>query len=52
MRHIWEAADVHTGFQYGNPRERKRNHSEDLDVDGRIILYGSSSSGMERRGLD
>ena len=28
--------NVHTGFWWGNPRER--DHLEDLSIDGRIIL--------------
>jgi hypothetical protein len=32
MRHAWETGEVHTGFWYGDLRERE--HSEDLDVDG------------------
>ena len=33
-----------TGFWWGNPRER--DHLEDIGVDGRIILNGSSIRGM------
>jgi hypothetical protein len=36
--------EVHTEFWWGNLRER--HHLEDPDVDGRIILIGSSGSGM------
>jgi hypothetical protein len=31
---------------------RKREHLEDLLLDGRTILNGSSVSGMDRHGLD
>jgi len=35
MWHVWGRGDVHTGFWWGDLRER--NHLEDLRVDGRII---------------
>jgi len=35
---------VHTGFWWGNLRER--DHLEDPGLDGRIILNGPSRSGM------
>ena len=41
---------MHTGFWWGNLRDR--DHLEDLGVDGRIILSGSSGSGMWWHGLD
>jgi len=37
MWHLWGGAvEVHTGFWWGDLRER--SHLEDLGVDGRIIL--------------
>jgi hypothetical protein len=36
MWHAWETEEVHTGFLWTDLRER--NHLEDSDVDGRIIL--------------
>jgi hypothetical protein len=33
---VWDTGEVHTGFWWGNLRER--DHLEDLGVDGRIIL--------------
>jgi hypothetical protein len=36
MWHVWETGEVHTGFLWGDLRERE--HLEDLGVDGRIIL--------------
>jgi hypothetical protein len=36
MGHVWETGEVHTGFMWRAPRERE--HSEELGVDGRIIL--------------
>ena len=41
---------MRTGFWWGNLRER--DHLEDPSVDGRIILNGSSRSGMGWDGLD
>ena len=36
MWHVWETGEVHTGFWWVNLR--KREHLEDVGVDGRIIL--------------
>jgi len=36
MLHVWETGNVHTGILSGDIRER--DHLEDPDVDGRIIL--------------
>ena len=36
MWHVWEIGEVHTGFWWEDLRQRE--HLEDLDVDGRIIL--------------
>jgi len=36
MWHAWGTGEVYAGFWLGIPRER--DHLEDLDVDGRIIL--------------
>jgi len=36
MWHVWETEEVHTGFWWGNMRER--DHLEDPGVDGRIML--------------
>jgi len=33
---VWETGEVHTGFLWGDLREKE--HLEDLRVDGRIIL--------------
>jgi len=41
---------VHTGFWQGNLKEG--DHLEYLDIDGRIILNGSSICEMGRHGLD
>jgi hypothetical protein len=35
MWRVWGTGEVHTGFWWGDLRER--DHLEDLDVDGRII---------------
>jgi hypothetical protein len=48
MWHVWEAREVHTGFWWGDLRER--GHLEDLDVDEGIILkwtFMKSDGGME-----
>jgi hypothetical protein len=34
--HVWGRGEVHTGFWWGNLRER--DHLEDPDVDSRIIF--------------
>ena len=36
---------MRTGFWWGNLREE--DHLRDLGIDGRIILNGSSGSGMQ-----
>jgi hypothetical protein len=36
MWYVWGRKEVHAGFCWGNLRER--DHLEDADVDGRIIL--------------
>jgi hypothetical protein len=36
MRHVWETGKFHSGILSGDIRER--DHLEDLDVDGNIIL--------------
>ena len=42
--------EAYTGFWWGNRREK--DHLGDPGVDGRIILDGSSGSGMLGYGLD
>ena len=36
MWHVWGTGEVHTGFWWGDLRER--DHMEDLSLDGRVIL--------------
>jgi len=36
MLHVWDKEQDHTGFRWGDSRERL--HLENLDVDGREIL--------------
>ena len=36
MWHVWETGEVHTGFWWGDRRER--DNLEDVGFDGRIIL--------------
>jgi len=36
MWHVWGRGEVHTGFWWGNLRER--NHLEDIGVDENMIL--------------
>ena len=50
MWHAWGIGDVYAGFWWGIPRAR--DHLEDLDADGRIILrwlFGKWNGG---HGLD
>jgi hypothetical protein len=44
MWHVWETGEVHTGFWWGDLRER--DHLQDLGIDGRIILKWISNVGM------
>jgi len=50
MWRLWGRGEVCTEFWLGNLREK--DHWGDPDVDGRIILNGSSGSGRELWGLD
>jgi hypothetical protein len=36
MWHVWGTGELHTGFWWGDLRER--DHSEELGIDGRTIL--------------
>jgi len=36
MRHVWEIREIHTGFWWGDLRER--DNLEDLSIDGGIIF--------------
>ena len=40
---------MHTGVWWGNVRES--GHSEDLGIDWRITLNGSSRNRLKRRGM-
>jgi len=44
MWHAWGIGEVYTGFWWGNLREI--DNFEELGVEGRIILNGSSRSRM------
>jgi hypothetical protein len=44
------AGEVHIGVWLGDPMEG--DHLEDMGVDGRIILNGSSRNGIRRHGVD
>jgi len=44
VTHMGGKVEVHTGYWWGNLRER--NNLVDPGVDGRIILTGSSGCGM------
>jgi len=47
---MWGRGEVHTGLWCGNLRER--DHSEDLDVDGKVILLWVFKKWDGGRGLD
>jgi len=36
MQHLLRRREVHTGFWWGNLKER--DHSEDVSIDGNVIL--------------
>jgi hypothetical protein len=38
MWHVWWRRVIHTGFRWGNVKER--DNFEDLDVDGRVMVIG------------
>jgi len=38
MWHVWERGEVHTGFWWGDWRER--DHLEEVVIDGRVKLAG------------
>jgi hypothetical protein len=50
MWHVRGTGDVLTGFWWGDLMGK--DPLEDLGIDGRIILNGSSRNGMERHGLN
>jgi hypothetical protein len=48
MQPVWGRAYLHTGFLWGNPRER--DNLEDLGIDGRLILkwiFKKQDGGMD-----
>jgi hypothetical protein len=47
---MWGRGEVHTGLWCGNLRER--DHLEDLDVDGEVILMWVFEKWDDGRGLD
>jgi hypothetical protein len=49
-QHVWGRGEVHTGFWWGNLRER--DHLEDLGIDERIILKSILKEAGWRHGLD
>ena len=46
MRYVGGSGEVHTEFQWGNPRER--DNLEDLRINGKIILEWISKTSVER----
>jgi len=50
MWHIWETGEMHTGFCWGNLRER--DDMEDKGIDGRTILKWIFSKWVGEHGLD
>ena len=50
MLRVWGIGEAYTEFWWGNLKER--DHLGDPYKDGRIILDGSSGSGMWGYGLD
>jgi hypothetical protein len=50
MQHAWTRGEAYKRFWWGNLR--KRDHLEDQDVDGRIILRWIFKKWVGRHGLD
>jgi hypothetical protein len=49
MHHVWGSGEMHTEFWWGNTKWR--DHLEDLDMGGKIILNGFYGNGMRGCGV-
>ena len=50
MWHVWERGEVHTGFWWGELRER--DHLEDVGIDGKTMLQWVLKNWVLKTGLD
>jgi hypothetical protein len=50
MQHVWDKREIHIAFRWINLKER--DHFEDLDVNGKIMLKWISKNTMGEDGFN